>query len=304
MVHSVDSSTTVVPIAGASLSSTQAQATPLNGLQREIPVNQMAPDPDQPRQTFDPDTLRALAESIASVGMINRITVRRVPTHSPISGDVVPWRIVSGERRWRASQLLGKITVGVEVLAVSDKEAAALSLIENTCREDLNLLEKAKGIRRLQAEYGYTQTEIAPMIQVGDRTRVSKLVAVLDLPDILHLPMADGSLTAAHAEVLLRLSAKEAATWGLQSIAAGWSVRRLSHMIEAASAQKSRAARGAAGRQEDANLQRLQQRLSEHLCTQVKINANKHGQRGDVLIHYDTLEILQGILERIGYTED
>lgn len=282
-----------------------SSTSPVNALQRELPVNQLAPDPDQPRKSFDAEKLRALAESIASHGMINRITVRRVATRSPITNEMVPWRIVAGERRWRANQLLGKITVGVEVISTSDKDAAAIILIENTCREDLNLLEKAQGIHRLQSEFGYTQTEIAPMIQVGDRTRVSKLLAVLDLPEILHGSMADGSLTAKHAEHLLRLPATHIGAIGLQSVTEGWSSRRLAQAVDGVlSPKKSAASRGATGRHEDANLRRLQQKLSEHLCTDVKVKPGKVGKRGDLVIHYANLEILQGILERIGYQED
>jgi len=271
------------------------------GLRREIPVDRMAPDPDQPRKAFDEETIKALASNIAAFGLINRITVRKADTTSPITGDIVPWRIVSGERRWRALRLLGRMTADVSVISANDRETAALALIENTCREDLNPIEKALGVRRLQNEFGYSQSEVAPMLQLGDRTRVSKLLSLLDLPIELHPLLADGSLSTKHGELLNRLPQPGTQTAiGLQAAHEGWSTRRLMQVVDQALHPKATPKKQAP----DANVRRLQERLGEILGTTVTVRTAANGRRGDVVIKFQNLEVLSGILEKLGYAED
>ena len=168
-------------------------AQPPSGAQL-LPLQKVEPNPLQPRKSFDPDELQALADSIAMHGIIQPLTVRQLP-----SGF---YQIIAGERRWRAARLAGLDEVPVVVIEADDKKAMELALIENLQRSDLNPIEEAKGYQQLMTEYGMTQEVTAERVGKS-RPAVANALRLLSLsPAVLEL-VEQGRLSAGHARALL-----------------------------------------------------------------------------------------------------
>lgn len=165
-----------------------------------LPIGDIEPDRSQPRTNFDDAALQELADSISAHGVLQPILVRPQSDGS--------YRIVAGERRYRAARMAGLVEVPVVVKVLSDAEAAAIALIENLQREDLNPMEEALGIRRLMEEFGLTQNEAAERLSKS-RPAVANALRLLQLPDDCIELVADGTLSAGHARTLLGLENKE-----------------------------------------------------------------------------------------------
>ena len=159
-----------------------------------LPISKVEPREDQPRDYFDPDALQELSESIAQYGLIQPITVRRLP-----SGY---YQIIAGERRWRASRLAGLKEVPVRVLEADDRRTAELALVENLQRENLNPIEEAKGYRSLMQDYGLTQEETARSVG-RSRPAVANSLRLLSLSEPVLSLVETGELSAGHARALL-----------------------------------------------------------------------------------------------------
>lgn len=162
-----------------------------------LPLRDISPDPEQPRKHFDVEALQQLADSIAENGLLQPIAVR---PHKVGPG----YLIIAGERRWRAARLAGLDEVPVLIKDVSDEQAAALALIENLQREDLDPIEEAEGYRQLIEKYGLTQ-EIAAKRLGKSRTSVTNSLRLLALPESVRAMVGSGLLSAGHAKVLLGL---------------------------------------------------------------------------------------------------
>ena len=196
---------------------------------RELPVDMIAVNPDQPRRTFDERALVELAESVKERGVLQPVLVRALPGGG--------YELIAGERRWRAAQLAGLDALPAIVRPDDDAASLELALIENMAREDLNPLEEARACAALVEDLGLTREEVGR--RVGrSRVAVSNLLRLLDLPDLAQMLIDDGSLSEGHGRALLmapdhdsrRRLARDAAT-------KGWSVR-----------QTEERARSAAGR--------------------------------------------------------
>jgi len=196
---------------------------------RELPVDMIAVNPDQPRRTFDERAIVELAESVKERGVLQPVLVRALPGGG--------YELIAGERRWRAAQLAGLDALPAIVRPDDDAASLELALIENMAREDLNPLEEARACAALVEDLGLTREEVGR--RVGrSRVAVSNLLRLLDLPDLAQMLIDDGSLSEGHGRALLmapdhdsrRRLAREAAT-------KGWSVR-----------QTEERARSAAGR--------------------------------------------------------
>lgn len=161
-----------------------------------LAVQQVEPDPDQPRKDFDPEALQALADSIAAHGVIQPLAVRKL--------DNGYYRIIAGERRWRAARLAGLREIPVCVLQADDRAVAELSLVENLQREDLNPMEEAQGYARLIGEFSMTQEQVADRVGKS-RPAVANALRLLTLSDALAQRVRAGELSAGHARALLRL---------------------------------------------------------------------------------------------------
>lgn len=161
-----------------------------------LPLQKIEPNPLQPRKTFDPDELASLAESIRMHGIIQPLTVRKLP-----SGF---YQIIAGERRWRASRAAGLKEVPVRILEADDKLAMELALVENLQREDLNPMEEAAGYKKLMDDYGLTQEQVAARVQKS-RPAVTNALRLLSLGETLQKKVSSGKLSAGHARALLPL---------------------------------------------------------------------------------------------------
>ena len=198
-------------------------AQPPSGTQL-LPLQKVEPNPLQPRKSFDPDELQALADSIAMHGIIQPLTVRQLP-----SGF---YQIIAGERRWRAARLAGLDEVPVVVIEADDKKAMELALIENLQRSDLNPIEEAKGYQQLMTEYGMTQEVTAERVGKS-RPAVANALRLLSLsPAVLEL-VEQGRLSAGHARALLTVkSAPEQYAVAMKVINLQLSVRQTENMCK------------------------------------------------------------------------
>ena len=163
---------------------------------REAPIEFIRSNPRNPRTVFSDQELDELAESIRQRGVLQPIVVR------PIAGVKDSYEIVAGERRWRAAQRAGKHTIPIISLALNDREALEISIIENVQRSDLSALEEAQGYANLASEYGYSHADIGRVVGKS-RSHVANTLRLLALPESVRQLLADGSLTAGHARALL-----------------------------------------------------------------------------------------------------
>lgn len=159
-----------------------------------LPIEKVEPRADQPRSTFDQESLAELAESISQYGLIQPITVRKLPTGY--------YQIIAGERRWRASRLAGLEEVPVRIIEADDRRAMELALVENLQREDLNPIEEAKGYRALIEEFGMTQEEASQSVGKS-RPAISNALRLLNLTPPVMAMLEDGDISAGHARALL-----------------------------------------------------------------------------------------------------
>ena len=159
-----------------------------------LTIEKVEPRSDQPRSVFDQETLAELAESISQYGLIQPITVRKLP-----SGY---YQIIAGERRWRASRLAGLKEVPVRIIEADDRRAMELALVENLQREDLNPIEEAKGYKTLIEEYGMTQEEASQSVGKA-RSSVTNALRLLNLTPPVMAMLEDGDISAGHARALL-----------------------------------------------------------------------------------------------------
>lgn len=166
---------------------------------RLLPLHKVEPNPDQPRQDFDPEELQALADSIGIHGVIQPLTVRELSTGY--------YQIIAGERRWRAARLAGLTQIPVVVMEADDKKVMELALLENLQRQDLNGIEEALGYRALMVEYGMTQDAIADSVGKS-RPAVANALRLLHLPDSVQELVRAGQLSAGHARAVLVLKSE------------------------------------------------------------------------------------------------
>lgn len=159
----------------------------------EIPVDQIRPNPKQPRTDIDDESVAELADSISKVGLLQPIIVR------PMAEG---YEIIAGERRWRAARQVGLERVAVRILSTDEAESLELALIENLQREDLNAIEEAHGYRRLLSEHQMTQAELAAKVSKS-RSAITNALRLLDLPDEIQQMVYEGSLSAGHARAIL-----------------------------------------------------------------------------------------------------
>ncbi len=255
---------------------------------RKLPVEYLQRGRYQPRTDFDPAALQELADSIRAQGVVQPIVVRPL-------GEENRYEIIAGERRWRAAQLAGLAEIPAIVREVPDEVAVAVALIENIQREDLNPLEEAVAFKRLVDDFGMTHQEVADAVG-RSRASVSNLLRLLDLnPDVKRY-IEQGQLDMGHARALAALSGRQQSEAAAQVVARGLNVRATEALVRRLVEEGTKAK--PAPRQLDPNIRRLQDDLSERLGAAVKIQQEQRG-RGKLVIHYSSLDELDGIIERI-----
>jgi ParB family chromosome partitioning protein len=253
-------------------------------------VDQLQPGKYQPRTRMDETALTELADSIRAQGLMQPILVRSVGGQR--------YEIIAGERRWRASQLAGLTEVPVLIRDVPDENAAAMALIENIQREDLNALEEAQGVQRLINEFGLTHEQAASAIG-RSRSATSNLLRLLNLAKPVQTMLLAGDLDMGHARALLAVDAATQITLANQIAAKRLSVREAEKLVAKVGAEFTlKASQAPKKKAEDRDTLRLAEQLSEALGTSVTIKPGKKGA-GTLVIDYHSLEALQGVVERL-----
>ena len=260
--------------------------SPQEGELRTLAVASISAGRYQPRRHFDEALLLELAESIKSQGVIEPIIVRPAAAGR--------FELVAGERRWRASQLAGLTEIPALVRDIEDRAAIAVALIENIQREDLSALEEAQALSRLIAEFKLTHQQAADAVG-RSRAAVSNLLRLLDLPAAVCAMLDEGKLEMGHARALLSLPEARAVALAQKAADNEWSVRELEEAVRRATElPKGKAAKP----KRDADIEALENELAGKLGTRVALNHGRGG-RGKMIIHYHSLDELDGILGRI-----
>ena len=242
------------------------------------------PKVGQPRKNFDAEELQNLALSIAQYGIIQPITVRKV-------GDM--YRIIAGERRWRAARMAGLSEIPVVIMDADEQKSAEMALVENIQRENLNPIEEAEAIEALMDEFGLTQDEASKRIG-RSRSSVANLLRLLDLPDSVREYVSSGALSAGHAKAILALENKDRTEEAAKTdIAAEMSVRDTEKLIRKMNAEKLNVDKPAPA--EGINYTReLERKVEKALGRRVKIKEN--GKLSSISIGYTDYEDLEKVL--------
>jgi ParB family chromosome partitioning protein len=266
---------------GALLSATPTEGDTLV----EVAVDQVQPNPHQPRKAFDSKSLDELAASIRSSGVIQPVIVRR------LGGG---YQLITGERRWRAARQAGLERIPAIVREVTDAESLELALIENLLREDLNPMEEAEAFDRLLAQFGWTQEELAQRIG-KDRSSIANALRLLRLPAPIQDDLRAGRLTMGHARALLALvTPAEQLRLRDEILAQGWSVRATEDTVRTATAGRPRRPKQ---RRRSAELAALEDALQRALMTRVRIVGGERAGRIEVTYaNAEELERLAGLL--------
>ena len=256
-----------------------------DGVLREIAIGNLTPGKYQPRTHMDREALEGLAQSIQNRGIVQPILVREISEGK--------FEIVAGERRWRAAQIAGLKTVPSLVRDIADEHALGIGLIENIQREDLNAIEEAAGIKRLIEEFKLTH-ETAAQAVGRSRTSVTNLLRLLELAKPVQDMLMESKLDMGHARALLALSKSKQVELAHQIVAKKLSVRDAERMVKFELApQTSRKTTMTSA----PDTRHLENELAEKLGTKIDVKADKRG-RGTLIVHFHSLEQLDGILER------
>ncbi|WP_296942431.1 ParB/RepB/Spo0J family partition protein [uncultured Massilia sp.] len=263
-----------------------------SGAPSTLKVNQVQAGKYQPRTRMDDGSLAELAASIKTQGIMQPVLVRPIDG----AGDA-RYEIIAGERRFRAAQLAGLDEIPVLVRDVDDQNAAAMALIENIQREDLNPLEEAQGIARLIAEFGFTHEQAAGAVG-RSRSAVSNLLRLVNLAQPVQTMLMAGDIDMGHARALLAVDAASQIALANQVIAKRLSVRETEKVV--ARALEEQDAPAAARRQKDksGDIVRLEEELSDRLATPVVFKMGARGG-GQMIIDFADLDILDSVLARL-----
>jgi ParB family chromosome partitioning protein len=252
----------------------------------ELDIDRIQRGKFQPRQVFEQESLQELADSIRAQGIVQPIVVRPEGKH---------FELVAGERRWRAAQLAGLQKIPAVIRELDSKSAAAISLIENIQREDLNPLEQAQAFQRLIEEFDLTHQQVAGSIG-RSRATVSNLLRLLDLAEPVKQQVNKGLLDMGHARALLALIRHDQIEIAKLVVNRGLSVRETELLVKKTLAAET--APQAKPKASDPDIRRLENRISEKLGAGVKIKPGKKGS-GQLVISFHSAAELDGILEHL-----
>ena len=262
------------------------KATPMNQM-AQIAISQIIPNPTQPRTQFDNEALQELASSIRELGIIQPITVKR---------DGERYIIISGERRWRASQMVGMETLPAYIREADDENLHAMALVENIQRQDLNAIEIALSMQRLIEECGLTQEAMAD--KVGKkRSTVSNYMRLLSLPAEVQLALKEGLITMGHAKAIAGIDA-ERQVWALKRcLKKALSVRQTEELARKIAQNKSVEA---ATEEEEypESYSRLVEQLEPYFSENISIKRGKNGG-GKIVIDFSSDEEIESFIQRL-----
>ncbi|PIE07768.1 MAG: chromosome partitioning protein ParB [Rhodobacterales bacterium] len=253
-----------------------------------VPIEQVEPNPDQPRRSFTQTDLDDLAASIREKGIIQPLILRKKAEDR--------FEIVAGERRWRAAQMAQLHEVPALVREYSDTEALEIAIIENIQRADLNAVEEAAGYRELMDRFGHTQEKLAEALGKS-RSHIANMLRLLNLPDEVQDLLREGRLSAGHARALI--TAEDAVALAKAVVAKGLSVRDVERMVKKPSGEAKSARANAAPKSKDADTIALEGDLSAAMGLKVAIDHKAGSEAGVVAIRYQTLEELDDICRKL-----
>jgi ParB family transcriptional regulator, chromosome partitioning protein len=267
----------------------QDEAT-MKTLFKLIPITWLNPSRYQPRLQFAPESLEELAQSILSHGLIEPLIVRSLTNES--------YEIIAGERRWRAAMLAGLAELPCLIGTYNDSQAAAVTLIENIQRQDLNLIEEANGYHRLLNEFHFHQDEVASLVGKS-RSHIANILRLLTLCGPVQEQLRTEQLSLGHARMLVGMPPTQQIRLAEQITANDWSVRQLEKKVR----ESKSGGQLKANPQKDRDVERLQTILSEQVGSPVQI-INDNNQGGWLQIKFYDNDTLAGLLEKMGLQYD
>ena len=278
----------------------QGESEARDATYREIPTTHIRPNPNQPRKTFDEETLSSLAASVASMGVIQPILVKEI--------DDAMYEIIAGERRWRAARRVGLDTIPAIVQLADAKVSLEHALVENLHRDDLNPIEEATAYQSLIAEFGFTHETLAARVGKS-RTVVTNSLRLLQLPAAAQRLLVEKRISAGHARIILGTPDRLAQERYARRVAdEGLSVRALEELIKTDSDPSPlRQAKKPATQFRPAGIVELEKLLTESLEARVVVqlpNTSSATTRGKVTIEFQNLEDLKRIAEQIATKEE
>ena len=263
-------------------------ASPERGV-KTLPLAWLQPGAYQPRRHFDEDAIKGLAESIRERGILEPLLVR------PLQGTKDAFEIIAGERRWRASQLVGLHEVPVIVREITDREALEFGLIENVQRQDLSPLEEAEGYSRLMEEFKYTQDNLAKVVGKS-RPHIANMLRVLTLPTLVKQMITKGDLTLGHARTLI--TAKDPVGLAEEIVKRSLNVRQAEDLAKRTSEKpqnfKKKKPEDTA---ESGDVVALEKELERVIGLKVKIHTQ--GKAGSLTLYYKDLDQLDEIIKKL-----
>ncbi|WP_449286162.1 ParB/RepB/Spo0J family partition protein [Marinobacter sp. PE14] len=259
-----------------------------DGELREVPIDLIQRGRYQPRRDMDPAALQELADSIRQQGVMQPVVAR------PIAEG--RYELIAGERRWRATQMAGLDSIPAIIRDVPDEAAIAMALIENIQRENLNPIEEAFALQRLQDEFGLTQAQVAEAVGKS-RTTITNLLRLIGLSEDVRIMLEHGDLEMGHGRAMLTLAPELQMQVAKQVVAKSLSVRQTEALVRRVQ-QETPDSKSRKKGVVDPNIRALQDDLAERLGARVSID---HGQRGKgkLVIEYSSLDELDGILGHI-----
>jgi ParB family chromosome partitioning protein len=259
-----------------------------DGELRDIPVDLIQRGRYQPRRDMDPGALQELADSIRRQGVMQPVVVRPI--------EEGRYELIAGERRWRATQMAELDSIPAIIREVPDETAIALALIENIQRENLNPIEEAFALQRLQEEFGLTQNEVAEAVGKS-RTTITNLLRLISLTEEVRTMLEHGDLEMGHGRAMLTLPPEQQVQAARQVVSRSLSVRQTEALVRKLQAEAEQGPKKA-GKTLDPNIRALQDDLADRLGARVSIAHGNRG-KGKLVIEYSSLDELDGILGHI-----
>jgi ParB family chromosome partitioning protein len=273
----------------ASNADDEIQGEPRKEELKHVPVEFIQRGKYQPRRDMHQEALEELAESIKAQGVLQPIVIR------PISSD--KYEIIAGERRWRATQLAGFDTIPAVIRDVSDEAAIAMALIENIQREDLNPIEEAVALKRLQDEFELTHQQVADAVGKS-RTSVTNLLRLIALDSEVKKLLENGDIEMGHARSVLSLEPLQQREIAQQVVAKSLSVRQTEALVRRLLEDKNKTP--SSGAVVSTDIQKLEEDLGQKIGVPVMVQHNAKG-RGRLILKYNSLDELDGILKHMNY---
>ena len=254
-----------------------------------IALDQILPGEEQPRDVFDSDKINELSQSIRVHGVLQPIVVYRDRENR--------YRIIAGERRWRAARLAGLAEIPALVRTVDPGSLLELSLIENIQRENLNPLEEAQGIHRLISDFDFTHEQAAGAVG-RSRSAVSNLLRLLNLAKPVQTMLMASDIDMGHARALLAVDSATQINLANQIVAKRMSVREAEKLVARTTSEQSSANKPRGNKEKSGDITRLEEELSDALATQVAVKLGSKNQ-GQLIISFADLDVLDGLIARL-----